>query len=929
MALTSYFKADNTSLLNNVVSWSATPVPGPPPSSPNSQAVWDSRILSARTAQPGASTTWGKILVTNPAGLCTIQAQTGALITLTPTDPEAAGVGIELTSAGTQNFLITNNVALGSSQEWKVAAGRLLDVRSVISGATSSLIKTDAGTLNLGTGVSTFGSGGGQSFTARGGLTIVGSNNSLGAAANTVVVESGAAIQISTATPAQTVFNVSGPGLSGISYGAISSDTSGWANTKTITAQSDNTVIGFRGGGAFQMRLAVAAGVTAITLNGENAALSDNSGYTMTGGASTYNATVTLVSFAYNGTLPVGIKYSIGSAANVTDAPSSGGAGLGNLGNTIIVSASGGLMSASASGTFNRNYTFVGRALNNGQPNIYSHFKCSNTGNSTTTFAGRLTFQGTSSDWVQFTGTNLRTSIYRFVSGCIIEGQTKFVVGSAAFAVTSDCTAQFDSGVDLTGFYGPLYVANINYGTAFPNENAVVYVDGNQTYIDNTSGGALTVRHSSYTNDNADFLFVGTNPLILSGPAAGPAAEWSGSINAAAGWTNSSANLLTLDFNFGASATAGAFIKNGTGPLALKGNNTAFTVLTHNAGSLYLNSAGSAGPPAATMGMGAATLDNTSGVDIDLIAAGQFNLVGAGFTWGGTGNLYRASGVSYGTSRTITFTTSGTKTLKFASWLASGSPQLNVGGGATGTTSRLHIVGANGSTATASSVTAGYLKVGNASGLGAVGSTTAWTVTTGACIELDGVTIPSSKNGSSLTGDGPTGTSHGVLRSTSTTAPSEWRGSLVFNSTAGGRITAAPQTTLTLSDATYLVIEGPLASSCPAFFDANLDATLNVNRRFAATIGAVTCGQANGTGRVVLSRANQHTGKLTCAAGTTALTNTNAAGPAATGAGVDVNAGATLAVEVASTYKAVFPGTTKLGSSFGSPAAKAIFRIGA
>jgi hypothetical protein len=929
MALTSYVKADNITLLNNPASWVANPLaPPPPPSATTSQAVWNSTITAARSAQPGASTTWGKILVTNPAALCTIQVQTGVVITLTPTDAEAAGVGIELTSAGTQNFLITNAIGLGSTQEWKVAAGRMLDVRSVISGPTFSLVKTGAGTLQLLTGISTFGSGGGQSFTARGGLTIAGSANSLGAAANTIIVESGAALQISVASPAQTVFNVSGTGAPGLSYGAISSDTAGWANTKTITAQSNGTVIGFRGGGAFQMRLAVAGGVTAITLNGENTALADTSGYTMTGGASTYDATVTLTSLAYDGTTPVGIKYSIGSAANVTDAPSSGGAGLGNIGNAVVVAASGGILSASASGAFNRNYTFVGRALNNGLAAVVNQFKYTTIG--TTTFNGRLTLQGTSSDWVQFGGANNRASLIRFSSTCIIEGNTKFVVGSPNFNTITDATAQFDSGVDLTGFYGPLYVTSINYGTTFPRENAIVYVDGNPTYINNTSGGALTVRHSSYTNDGADFLFVGTNDLTLSGPASGPAAEWSGIIAGGAGWV-SQANTLTLDFNFGASATAGVFLRDGAGNVGLSGNNSAFTSITWSStGALYLNSAGAAGPIGATITQtGTGTIDNTSGAEVTLIAAGAWSS-SSNFTWGGSANLNRPSAFTHGTARTISFTVSGTKTLKLANWQTSANAStLNVGGGATGTTSRLHFTGASTSIATIASVTAGYLKVGNAAGLGAVGTTTAWTVSDRGAIELDGgITIPGTKNGT-FTGGGPNN-NDGALRAT-TGGTNKWQGAIQIPSTAGARFTATDGATLTLDAAgspAYSGLQGPTGSSCPVYFDAGVSSTVVQDRILANTIGAVYCNQnGSSSGRVVLSKANQHTGILYCKSGKTSLTNLNAAGPV-TGAGTTVEATATLAVEVPTTYKATFPGTTTLGSS-NNPLSRAKFRIGA
>jgi autotransporter-associated beta strand protein len=95
--------------------------------------------------------------------------------------------------------------------------------------------------------------------------------------------------------------------------------------------------------------------------------------------------------------------------------------------------------------------------------------------------------------------------------------------------------------------------------------------------------------------------------------------------------------------------------------------------------------------------------------------------------------------------------------------------------------------------------------------------------------------------------------------------------------------------------------------------------TLNVNRILGANTGAVSI--ANGTGTVVLSRANLHTGAMTCSAGTTKLTHANAVGAGA-GNNVTVTADATIEVNG---VKEVFPATLTLGSS-GTPA---IFKISA
>jgi len=909
MPLTTYTKNNvTTTALNLAGAWTGGTIPV---ASTDSQVLWNSTSGTVNNGLgSGGSTTWGQISVTNTTGICQIAATTGSTLTLTPTS--YSDIGVELTNASAVNFTLTAATALGSSQSWKVASGRTLTFNGVLSGALFSLTKTDTGTLSFTAGVNTFGSGGGQTFTAAAGLTTTTAVNSLGSSLNTVVINNGASIQFNTAVPAQTVFSVTGPGNTGRN-GALSTTVQGWSG-KTITAGTD-TVIAFRGGGAYGMTLALGSGVTGITLNGENNSVSDASGYTFSIASAypaTGTATVTLASLDRDGITARGIKYSIGSAAGVTDANNSGGGGLGVNGNSIVVAASGGILSASASGTFNRNYTFDARGARQASINQFKMTAASGT----TTFAtNTLTFSGSYlTDYVQFAGSNAAAAIIKLDG--IITGGANLDVGSNGVNGSVDATLELGSNLVSSGWASTagLTVNYLRYGKSLENANPLTLTQSTPI-IDNVSGGALTVRHSSYANNGTTSLtFTGSNNLTMTGPVAG-SANWTTSPGT---WTVS-ANTLTLGFNFTGS---GSFIKAGTGTMVLTGSNTGLSSCTINAGTLVLNNNDAAGPSAANFVFAATgtTIDSTTGATLSQTGGINLGASAGSFTWKGSADLSMGSGnVTHGGSRTVTFVNDATGILTFAGPLNSTTLTYlwNVGGGVAGAKNVLYIANTNASLATTGQVTAGYLRAGNAASLGAVGTTTAWTVSSGAAIELiGGTTTPGTKNLNGV-GTGPNVT--GVLRSVSGT--NKWQGQISISTATGAKI-QVDAGTFTLDPTgspAYAGIDAPAGTNTtPITFSAlTSGATLNQDRILAAGFSTVTI--ANGSGTVVLSKANQHSGAMTCSAGTTKLTNVAAVGAGA-GNSVTVTTGATME----STVKAVFPATLTLGNS---PTTAATFKV--
>ena len=894
MALTTYIKADNTTQLDLVGSWLGGVVP---PSSTTSQTRWDNTITVPRAAALGTSKTWGQISVTNPGGLCAIASSAGNTLTLTPTDVDAANIGINMSTA-TQNFTIASSVALGSSQSWTVASGRTLTVSSVISGATKNLTLDGAGTKALSaasTGWTT------SAVTIGAGIVQASNNNALGAASNTVTVSSGASLQISVAAPAQTVWSASGAGTA-TSYGAIHT-TGAFGATRTITMLAPDTVLSIRNGVVFTGVIALGSGVTSFTLNGENTSVSDVNIYTVTtqsnyGGAGTV---VTLSSLGLDGAARA-VKYSIGTAAGVSDLNTSGGGGLGNNANAITIATTGGIYSGSASGTFTRDYTFSAR----GARQTVGQFKYNTTG--TTTFSGTLTFSGSTSDYVQLHGANDAASIIK-LNGTIAGG-ANLDVGANGTNGLVDASLELGSSLVSAGWTSTaaLSVNHIRYGTGLANANPITFQQAQPSIIDAVASGVIA-RHSSYTNLSAtSFTFTGTNDLTMTGPVAG-SANWTGTT----GTWNVNGSTLTLGFSF---QNSGTLTKGGVGTLALAGNNAAVTAVAWNAGGLTLNSNGSAGS-GSFAASSTGTLDST-GATLSQTGANSLN---ANFTWGGSADLtFGAGALSWNAARTISFLNGKTGKLKFngnATTTTAGST-LSVGGAPVGgSRSVLWLAGTNASLATTGAVTAGYFRVANAAGLGAVGTTASWTVSSGAGIEVDGTaTIPGTKN-VTITGPGPN--TDGALRSVSGT--NVWSGAIIppvqsLASPTRIQVDAGTFTLSTTGSPAYTTID-PTTTGTPLQFTAlGSTAVLNQPRQFTNKVSDVIINNG-GVGTVVLSVQNNHTGGTTVEGGTCRVTQINAT---STGT-VQVNATATLESTVQSEFT-----TLSLGSS---PTTRAILKFAA
>jgi fibronectin-binding autotransporter adhesin len=907
MALTTYFKADNTTQLNLTGSWDTTggrPA-GPPPNNAQSRARWDNTVLIPRNALLGAAATWGQIVVANPGGACTIGGAT-LLLTLNPTDGDAAGVSINMSGA-TQNFTIDTLVALaGQDNTWSFGTtGKTLTVSRIISGTGFGLTIDGTG-LFTNTTANSFG-GSGDTFALANGAAHISRANSMGSASNAVSVGAGCFLDCTVGIPAQTAFSVTGSGTWDNLASPLRRSAAIWLpnafNGKTVTLTGATAVVAVEGGSTVTSKF-----TGTMSAGGTLELVSTGSG------TQRFELNNTTNDFYAPGGVTI-------SSRNVTtNAASTGGYGVlasdaaaganetaifGSVLNNITVGTTGKLYATPTTGTtrnIGRALTFAGNATADAIDNAA-------TAATTLAFTNALTFSNTGGD-VGVAGSAGLVSFRKTISGA---GGLRLAAGGYVEFNSSEVNA-FSSWTGSVRSQGAtsLFLYTAGYSTL---TNAFVASSG--ATIQGGPAGGTTLAHSGYTLGGT-VTFQG-NALNLGTNAVSAAASTVLAVN----------TTVTIPGNI---TGAGTISKSLTGTLILSGANTGITTFNWTAGALYLNSNGASGDSTTVLTQtSTGTVDNTSGSDVSLTPSGNWNWNSVSMTWGGTNNLTRNGNffTSSPGARTLTFVTAKTAYLKITGTIFNGADyRLNVGGGIAGTKSRFWVVGANLSTANSStgsnSVTAGYYRIGNNNGLGAAAQTIVWAVSSGGAIELDsGVTTPGTKNGT-FVGSGPDN-NDGALRATSN-GTNKWQGAISIPNTSGARFTAADGATLTLDPTgspAYSGLDGPTGSSCPVYFDAGISSTLNQDRALASTVGAVYCGNnGSSSGRVVLSKDNNNTGLLTCESGTTALTNKDAIGAG----GVKVNPAATLSVEVPSNdYKAVYPGTTTLG---GASASKAFVRIG-
>jgi autotransporter-associated beta strand protein len=805
--------------------------------------------------------------------------------------------GIDLSASGA-NLTVASpvTITLGANQTWTVASGRTLSISSAtgaVSGTAKNVIIAGEGTTAfLGNSSALWTS---SQLTVSGGLVTSSSVGGIGAASNTVVVSSGGAIRF-TASPAPTSFTVTGQG-NALQAGAIFFNVAGGiASGKTVTLTGASPTIGvlantqagviagpsITGNVTFNMS---GTNNTTATFTNASSFLVPSGNYVVLQGVNPLTGTATAADFSFS----------------TTDLN-----GLGDAANEVNVKSSLRLLNGDNSAvTLSRNYLFDGESTN-ATPTTYAISPKAATGSG-------LTFQGTVSIgmpgyWIKTStsgGTTANFIQFGSATGGKIDGQVNLRVFGSTTTLRLHPNLDISTWVPSGGVGGEIYVYDVSYGVA---PTGAATWNPNNT-IDNIKGLALTLAHSSLSIFAGTVTFTGTDDLSTGST---PITTTGGVTFAIA------AKKLTIPGNIAGSSTLS---KSGVGTLSLSGNNTGFSTVSHTNGVLELNSAGSAGPSAANFVFAATgtTIDSTTGATLSQTGGINLGASAGSFTWKGTADLSMGSGiVTHGGSRTITFVNGATGILTFAGPLNSTTLTYlwNVGGGVAGAKNVLYIANTNASLATTGQVTAGYLRAGNAASLGAVGTTTAWTVSSGAAIELiGGTTTPGTKN---INGVGTGPNVDGVLRSVSGT--NKWQGQISISTATGAKI-QVDAGTFTLDPTgspAYAGIDAPAGTNTtPITFSAGSGATLNQDRILAA--GFSTVAIANGSGTVVLSKANQHSGAMTCSAGTTKLTNINAVGPNV-GNSVTVTAGATME----STVKAVFPATLTLGNS---PTTAATFRV--
>jgi autotransporter-associated beta strand protein len=867
---------------------------GPAPTSSDIAAWGTPNITTGPSQALGGAVSWQGVLLQSAQTTNISIGTTTAALTI-------GSSGIDLSASGANLTIGTPvTITLGANQQWTVASGRTLTVSSVITGNAKDVTFAGAGTTVLNTAINTTWINSKLTI-ASGAFVQANANRILGAATNTVEVQNGGALYIaSLQTSGFTVnnFTVAGSGVSGKQWGAIFIASSGdFSSGKTITLTGASPVIG--------LNAAAQAGV--ISGNATTGNVTFNMFGTNTLSA-TFSSTPDFTVASGSRLVLQGINPTTGATAAADfGLATTDDNGFGNGTNKISVKSSVRL-STNAQTTLYRDYFFEGQS-GSGTPSSPATYSIATPENAL--FQGTIT--ATAGNWVAVNNA-AQTAQRTLQFGSSLGGRLDGTWNLRSFSNVQ--TVYLHPNLNISTWTGDLWAYRVSYGVA--PTGAATYESG--ATIDNISGSLLTLAHSGYTLVG-NLTFTGSSDMNLG----------AGNISASGSPTLTvSASTLTISSNITVPST---FNKNGAGTLVLSGSNTFPTSVTLSAGALVLNSANSAGGTGTQFVFSIGTeLDSTSGTVLNQTGTVNAGALVGSWTWKGTSNLtFSGASVITSNDRTIVFAGTGeTGTLKFSGAITTTGVSISwdFGGSTASAKQRVTLVGANASLsdttpANQHAVTAGYFRIENNNGLGAVATTTAWwvgatnlgVVTTKAALELAGVTTPDTKN-VNLYGQGPN--DDGALIGAS--GSSTFSGSInVPSLPLGARIGVKAGATLTLLGSGAYQNINPSVSNTPLTFTAESGGTLNQNRILGANTGTVNI--VNGTGTVVLSRANLHTGAMTCSAGTTKLTHANAVGAGA-GNNVTVTAGATIE---ANGVKEVFPATLTLGNT-GTPA---IFKISA
>ncbi len=429
---------------------------------------------------------------------------------------------------------------------------------------------------------------------------------------------------------------------------------------------------------------------------------------------------------------------------------------------------------------------------------------------------------GTTANWGGTVPTG--TDVARFNSSLYTNAPTanaNLTLGELLFDAGNTAGVTFGSGSSTLTLNGIAGVGlQLNSGSGAVSTGSAKFALAASQSWQNDSSSALTVGGTITKTGNV-------SPFTLTVGGAG------------------NTTLSGIISNGGATGTL-ALVKNDAGALTLSGANTFTGGVTLNAGTLNINSTGSAGTSGplgngGTFTINGGIIDNTSGSSKTVANLNPITLAGdfAFSTGAGTSsnNLSLGGAVTMGASRTIT--TNGSGTLTFSGAIGDGGNTYGLTKTGAGT---LTLSGANTFTGGVT-IQQGTLKLGNAAGLG--GSAGVVSVTSGAVLDLNGQTVV---NTNALTLNG-TGISNAGSLINSSATQANYAGAVTLGS-AGTTIGGAGDIQLNggVSGSTSLIKVGSgsllIGAASTYTGDTYVNAGSVVTRLSGTFIGTIYLGEA-------------------------------------------------------------------------------------